>query len=182
MLARAVRIAKTYIHFKRHAVNFGRRPTCERWLPVISNEGRMTLGPRAGFKGREARAFVSTTPGAELTIGARAFINGGVTIYAEASVTIGDDVKIANNVIISDTGSHQVAPGEPVRRAPVTIGDNVWLGRGSCVLPGVSIGNHAVIAAGSVVTKDVPAATVVAGNPAQPIRQLAVADPNWVRS
>jgi len=68
-----------------------------------------------------------------------------------------------------------------VRTAPVTIGRNVWIGRGAVLLPGVTIGDHAVVAAGAIVTKDVPAAAVVAGNPARVVRDLGVIDDDWRR-
>jgi len=70
-------------------------------------------------------------------------------------------------------------PTEPAPRrakleaaAPITIGDNVWIGRAAIVLPGVTIGDHSVVAAGSVVTKSVPANAIVAGNPARVLRYI----------
>jgi maltose O-acetyltransferase len=74
------------------------------------------------------------------------------------------------------TASHPIAP-EPRRAkletaAPITIGDNVWLGGGAIVLPGVTIGEDSVVGAGAVVTKDVPAGVVAVGNPARVIRSL----------
>jgi maltose O-acetyltransferase len=89
-----------------------------------------------------------------------------------AVVTIGDDVQIGPNVQLL-TPSHPL--DAELRRAkwesaaPITIGDNAWLGGGAVVLPGVTVGEDAVVGAGAVVTHDVPAGAVVVGNPARPI-------------
>lgn len=119
-------------------------------------------------------------PGGSLTIGERVFVNQGATIVAHVSISIGDDCRIGDYVGIYDTDYHPVEQGAEVRRAPVVIGRNVWLGRGAIVLPGVTIGDHAVVGAGSVITSDVPARTLVAGNPAKPIRELSAED-GWRR-
>ncbi|WP_372642003.1 DapH/DapD/GlmU-related protein [Hyphomicrobium sp.] len=71
-------------------------------------------------------------------------------------------------------------PSRATRVAPVRLGVNVWVGRSAILLPGVTIGDHAVIAAGSIVTSDIPARTVAAGAPARPIRSLEVPD-GWRR-
>ncbi|WP_187266988.1 DapH/DapD/GlmU-related protein [Microbacterium hatanonis] len=73
---------------------------------------------------------------------------------------------------ISDSAFHEVVPGEGIRIAPVWIGDDVWLGRGSIVLPGVSIGSGSVVGAGAVVSRDVPEYCVAVGVPARAIRDL----------
>src|SRR5262249_19844222 len=75
---------------------------------------------------------------------------------------------------------HPMEPTRPTRFAPVRLGVNVWVGRSATILPGVTIGDHAVIAAGSIVTGDVPAKTLVAGVPARPIRTLDIPD-GWRR-
>ena len=92
-----------------------------------------------------------------------------------ARITIGDDVQIGPNVQLL-TPTHPVAP-EPRRQKweaaePITIGDNVWLGGGAIVLPGVSIGANTVVGAGAVVAKDLPADVVAVGNPARVVREL----------
>ena len=90
-------------------------------------------------------------------------------------MTLGDDVLLAPNVQIY-TAYH---PVEPALRqtgvemaAPITIGNNVWIGGGAIVCPGVTIGDHTTIGAGSVVTKSVPAGVVAAGNPCRVIRTV----------
>jgi len=86
-------------------------------------------------------------------------------------VTVGDDVALANEVYVMDSDSHGVE-GRPVKEEPIHIGDGTWVGARAIILPGVTIGSRCLIAAGSVVSKDVPDDTLVAGNPARVIRKL----------
>ena len=106
-----------------------------------------------------------------IRIGDRVFVNSGTVLFSVAGLTIGDDVAIANEVYITDTNSHGLE-GQPVVEAPITIGDGTWIGARAMVMPGVTIGKRVVVAAGSVVTNDVPDETLVAGNPARVIRSL----------
>jgi len=113
--------------------------------------------------------------GAHITIGARCFANYGLVALDVATITIGDDVQFGPNVQLL-TPTHPVEP-EPRRdkweaASPITIGDNVWLGGGAIVCPGVSIGENTVVGAGSVVTRDLPANVVAVGNPARVIREI----------
>ena len=108
-----------------------------------------------------------------LIIGDRAFINYGVDIAATGLVTIGADCLIGTHVSIIDNAFHDVVDRQQVPPPqPVIIGDNVWIGNRAIILPGVTIGDGAVVGAGSVVTRDVAARTVVAGNPARVVREL----------
>jgi maltose O-acetyltransferase len=147
------------------------------------------LGPRETVRRREVllellgavgadteiRAPLYVDYGSNLRIGARTFVNFGLVALDVAAITIGDDVQIGPNVQLL-TPTHPVE-AEP-RRAkweaaePITIGDNVWLGGGVVVCPGVTIGANTVVGAGAVVTKDLPADVVAVGNPARVIRQL----------
>jgi maltose O-acetyltransferase len=113
--------------------------------------------------------------GSHIRIGARCFANFGLVALDVAAITIGDDVQMGPNVQLL-TPTHPVEPG-PRRdkweaAQPITIGDNVWLGGGAIVLPGVTIGENTVVGAGSVVTRDLPANVVAVGNPARVIRSL----------
>lgn len=94
------------------------------------------------------------------------FINSGVNIYCFQEIRIGDHVAIAENVTIRDSDNHVIL-GEPIKQAPIQIGDHVWIGMNVTILKGVSIGDNAVVAAGSVVINDVPPNTLVAGVPAR---------------
>jgi acetyltransferase-like isoleucine patch superfamily enzyme len=111
----------------------------------------------------------------KLRIGDRVFLNNGVFLACCKEITIGDDVAIANEVYITDSDSHGVE-GRPVREAPVRIGNGAWIGARAIILPGVTVGSRALVAAGAVVTRDVPDDTLVAGNPARVIRELVYPD------
>lgn len=129
-----------------------------------------SLGPEA-----HVRPPLYVDYGSNITIGARTFVNYNLTALDVAAITVGEDCQIGPGVQLL-TPTHPVEPGprrgklEAAR--PITIGDNVWLGGGAVVLPGVTIGNDSVIGAGAVVTRDVPAGVVAVGNPARPVRKV----------
>ncbi len=108
-------------------------------------------------------------------IGPRTFVNFGAVILDGAPVTIGADVQIATNVQLL-TATHPLDAAD--RRsgwesaAPITIGDDVWLGGGVIVCPGVTVGAETVVGAGAVVVHDLPAKVLAVGNPARPVRDL----------
>jgi acetyltransferase-like isoleucine patch superfamily enzyme len=124
---------------------------------------------------------------AKISIGQRVFSNGN--IIAAAKIEIGDDVLISWGVTIVDHNSHSISFSHraddvinwrvgkkdwtQVKIAPVKIGNKVWIGVNAMILKGVTIGEGAVVGAGAVVTKDVPAWTIVGGNPARIIREIA---------
>lgn len=113
--------------------------------------------------------------GKNIHVGEDFFANYNVTILDIAPVRIGDSCMIGPNTLTTTVGHPLSAKGRREKKAygkPVTIGDDVWIGGNSTILPGVSIGNNVVVAAGAVVTKDVPAGCVVAGVPARIIKQL----------
>ena len=114
-----------------------------------------------------------TDCGKNLKIGKNVFINSGCRFQDQGGITIGDGALIGHNVVLA-TINHDL---DPARRgdnlpAPIVIGEGVWIGANATVLPGVTIGDHAVVAAGAVVTKDVPADMVVGGVPAKTIRRI----------
>ncbi len=117
--------------------------------------------------------------GYNIHLGENFFSNFNCTILDEAPVHFGNDVLLAPNVCIY-TVNHPLNAER--RRAgfeyarPVTIGNNVWIGGNSVILPGVTIGDNSVIGAGSVVTKNIPANVLAAGNPCKVIRQITEAD------
>lgn len=126
--------------------------------------------------GGEIRPPFHCDYGTQIRIGERFFANFGLVVLDVVAVTIGDDVQIGPNVQLL-TATHPLEPG-PRRDKwesgrPITIGDNVWLGGGVIVCPGVTIGDDTVVAAGSVVTRDLPAGVLAAGSPARVIRSLA---------
>ena len=113
--------------------------------------------------------------GYQTTVGARTFANWGLVCLDVGRITIGDDVQIGPGVQLL-TATHPVEPGPRREKwegsAPITIGDNVWLGGGVVVLPGVTIGRDTVVGAGAVVTRDLPAGVVAVGNPARVVREV----------
>jgi galactoside O-acetyltransferase len=135
-----------------------------------------------------AARLCADRPESEIRIGSRTFI-GRSTIICAQGVTIGDDVLISWGCQIVDHDSHALDWADrssdvgdwykgskdwsKVPCAPVVIGNRVWIGFNALVLKGVHIGDGAVVAAGSVVTRDVPANSLVGGNPARVIRELA---------
>jgi|SRR4051812_28097478 maltose O-acetyltransferase len=125
--------------------------------------------------GSEIRPPFYCDYGYQIRVGARVFANYGLVALDVAAITIGDDVQIGPNVQLL-TPTHPA--DADLRRAkweaaaPITIGDNVWLGGGAIVLPGVVIGENTVVGAGAVVTRDLPADVVALGSPARVTRPL----------
>ena len=129
-------------------------------------------------------------PGGAIKIGDFCYVSVDSRIWSFASVKIGNRVLIAHNVNIFDSQTHSfnyvhrhqeflhvLCNGDlpkdmNIGKAPVSIADDVWIACGAIILKGVSIGKGAIVGAGSVVTKDVPALTLVAGNPARVVREL----------
>jgi len=113
--------------------------------------------------------------GKHIRVGRRFFANFGLTVLDEAFVTIGDDCFLGPGVHIY-TACHSTNPDERATRKewakPVTIGHNVWIGGNVTILPGVTIGDNCTIGAGSVVTRDIPAASIAVGNPAKVIKHI----------
>ncbi|MFC9116319.1 sugar O-acetyltransferase [Streptomyces sp. NPDC057092] len=140
-------------------------------------EARTILAELLGSAGEDIdiRPPLYVDYGSNISIGARTFVNYHLTALDVARITIGEDCQIGPNVQLL-TPTHPVEP-QPRRdkleaALPITIGDNVWLGGGAIVCPGVTIGDNSVIGAGAVVTKDIPANVVAVGNPARPVRPL----------
>jgi acetyltransferase-like isoleucine patch superfamily enzyme len=112
--------------------------------------------------------------GKNISLGKRVFINSGCKFQDQGGVVIGDDCLIGHNTVLA-TLNHDLDPSRraDMHPAPITIGRNVWIGANAIVLPGVTIGDNAVVAAASVVTKDVPADAIVVGSPARVLRSLS---------
>ncbi|MBS1917783.1 MAG: acyltransferase [Bacteroidetes bacterium] len=146
----------------------------------------MTIGNNSHIRG-ELLVFAN---GGNISIGNNCYIGEGTRLWSGESIKIGNDVLISHNCNIIDTNSHEidfekrkksfvelVSKGHPfdrgnVQTAPIVIEDNAWLSFNVSILKGVRIGKGAIIAAGSVVTKDVPGFSMVAGNPATVVKQF----------
>ena len=116
-----------------------------------------------------------TTGGPDIRVGRNVFINQNCTFYDLGGLDIGDDVMIGPNVSLITSG-HPVSPTQrraSVTAKPIVIERNVWIAAGATIIGGVTVGENSVVAAGSVVTKDVPPNTLVGGNPAKVVRSIA---------
>lgn len=141
--------------------------------------------------------FIFESEDGYIQIGKRTFINSGTNIISRSSVIIGDDVTIGWNVYIYDHNSHSINYQDriedifcqrknyylnrnmiynknwsTVKTKPIIIQDKAWIGFNAIILKGVTVGEGAIVAAGAVVTKDVPPYTVVAGNPAVVVKTI----------
>lgn len=111
--------------------------------------------------------------------GKNCYANFNLTLVDDGEIRIGDNVMFAPNVVVSTTG-HPIQPN--LRRQvaqfsiPVTIGNNVWIGANTTILPGVTIGDNSVIGAGSVVSRDIPANVVAVGTPCRVVREIGEHD------
>lgn len=115
-----------------------------------------------------------TTGGEEIRVGRNVFINQNCTFYDLRGLDIADDVMIGPNVSLITSG-HPVEPSQrrdSVIAKPIVIERNVWIAAGVTIIGGVTVGENSVVAAGAVVIKDVPANTLVGGNPARVIRAI----------
>lgn len=145
-----------------------------RGWPAVDNEGGfIRVGRNFCVHAELARAQLYAGPGAELLIGDDVFVNQGVVLSASARIVVGNRVLIGPGCTVIDNDFHGLVDrNDPPPSEPITIGDDVWLGTRCLVLRGVTIGAGAVVAAGAVVTQDVPPRTLVAGMPARVIRSL----------
>jgi acetyltransferase-like isoleucine patch superfamily enzyme len=151
-------------------------------LPYIRGAGRIRIGAGVRLSGKSSIGFGRPAPDRpELVIGDRTFIGHDCGFNIGKSVRIGSHCLLAVGVQIFDMDGHPLdaarrRAGEPVpveTIAPVIIGDDVWIGNGAAILKGVRVGDRAIVAARSVVTRDVPPDTIVAGNPARVVKELA---------
>ena len=115
-------------------------------------------------------------------LGDYVYANFNLTLVDDAHIYIGSRVMIGPNVVIATAG-HPIDPELRARNTQynvdVHIGDNVWIGAGCVILPGVTIGENSVIGAGSIVTKDIPANVVAVGNPCRVIREIGERDKTY---
>jgi acetyltransferase-like isoleucine patch superfamily enzyme len=144
------------------------------------NEGTIDLGDGCLFRCFRSTIVLATGPEGAIRLGRQVWINDGSNLYALTSIVIGDHTMIGDQVTIYDASCHHVSPDRPPVAQPVSIGRNVWIGSRAMILPGVVIGDHAVIGAGAIVTKSIPARSIAVGNPAKVIKTFDCPD-DWVR-
>jgi len=147
----------------------------------LRGSGKITLGK--GFTAGPGLRIDAWGVAASVTIGTDVEVNNNVHIGAVSSVAIGDRVLIASGVFISDhnhgsysgpnASSPLIPPAQrPLHVQPVVIEEDVWLGEHVCILPGVRIGKGAIVGAGSIVTRSVPAYTIAVGSPARVVKRF----------
>ncbi|MCM1318292.1 MAG: galactoside O-acetyltransferase [Bacteroides sp.] len=159
-IARARQEAQTLFRFN-HTMPFTEEHT-EQFYKLFPNIGE---GSRVGIPLKGVRFY-------NVTIGKKAVVMDGCLMMAAGGITLEDEVLIAANVqLISN--NHDLDNRNIITCKPVRICRRAWIGAGSTILPGVTVGENAVVGAGSVVTKDVEPDTIVAGNPARVIRKIS---------
>jgi len=142
-----------------------------RGRPHVSNEGRIRLGDRVRLVSTLAPLELVTLEGGVIEIGDRTFINYGSSLVASSRIKVGAECLIGSHVQIMDCDFHRVEDKTwDTTGRPISLGDRVWIANRAILLRGISVGDDAVVATGSVVTKDVLPRTVVAGNPARVVR------------
>jgi acetyltransferase-like isoleucine patch superfamily enzyme len=137
---------------------------------------RVTIAEQCWFQTFIDDMTFATKPGAEITIGPRSWMAGGLFIAA-SRITIGEHVEVGTGCIVMDSFMHRYdndsPPPEP---QPTTIGSYVWLPSNITIFPGVTIGDHCIIGAGSIVTTSIPPNSIAAGRPARVIRTIGNRD------
>lgn len=181
----AVRLVSAYWRLVIR-VRYGRRVRIGRNFRtngrlVIRGPGRVEIGDDVNaWAHAEKNVLITFAPESRIRIGSGTRLNGA-GIQARTQITIGERCILGSTLLL-DTDHHPLDPARrhdptaPVASAPITIGDNVWLGGQSAVLKGVTIGENSVVAFRAVVASDVPANVVVAGNPARIVRRLDQSD------
>lgn len=150
-------------------------------LPYLMGDGRILIGTDVWLSGKSTIAFtnrLSARP--ELIVGDHTFIGHDCSFRIGRSVTIGRHCRLASQVRVADNDQHPLELEARRRNDPppasqareVVVEDDAWIGTGAIILKGVRIGRGAIVGAGSVVSRDVPEMTIVAGNPATEIRRL----------
>jgi acetyltransferase-like isoleucine patch superfamily enzyme len=133
---------------------------------IVRGAANITVGDSCHFRGGAVDTELVCGPDATIVIGHRTGFNYGVSLRAKQSIRIGEQCMFGALVIIRDN--------DGTRTAPVVIGDRVWFSHAAIIEPGVTIGDDAVIAAGSVVVGDVPPRTMAVGNPARCVPLLSL--------
>jgi acetyltransferase-like isoleucine patch superfamily enzyme len=172
--------------FRRTCARIGAGVQLYEDMPKIIGSLRIELADRVTLAGKQTWIGAGDSTDKLLSIGSDSYVGYAVVMSVGTSVRIGAHVLIADRVLLSGYDGH---PLDPLARArherpsldgtgEIVISDYAWIGANSIVLKGVTIGRGAVVAAGAVVTRDVPELCVVAGNPAKVVKQID-APPDW---
>jgi len=174
--------------WKSRFAYFGKEAQIQR-PAIIEGYDKISIGdntvilPNSRIQNYEGRG----TDVEGIEIGKGCYIGSYLTVLNAGKIVIGNRVLIASNVLITSE-NHGMDPesdidymDQPLTSKPVEIGDGCWIGQNVCILPGVKIGKKAIIAAGSIVTKDVPEYCIAAGNPARIIKKYDFETHRWER-
>ena len=174
----ALGIIRAAVVYRRAHLN--RLPIIHSDVRVRIQHGLIELGHFSEMHERVVLSAIGSSPSqpARVTIGDYTSIWYGTVISARHEIVIGPQCVISWNCTVIDNDMHEIiypegTTSDQTEGAPVRIGNHVWLGASVIVLKGVSIGENSIVAAGAIVTQDVPPNTLVAGIPAKPIRQVA---------
>lgn len=177
--ARLFQYLASNVKLRMYGVQFGCHLRARR--VKVLNRGRIEIGDYCRLvsypnQSPEVTNLRTYLPAATIHIGNHVGL-AGTTLHCNASITIGDYCRCGPGVIICDNDSHRVARSVEERakrpaEAPIVLEDNVWLGMRTIVLKGVTIGTNTIVAAGSVVTRSLPANVIAGGIPARVIRSL----------
>jgi acetyltransferase-like isoleucine patch superfamily enzyme len=167
--------------FKAYCAQCGKGVRTGVFLHWIQGKGDLIVEDDVLLDGKSTLAFAARfSERPTLRIGSRTIISHNCILTVAQAVSIGSDCMIASDVFIFDSSGHPADPAArlaklppaPEEIRPVTIGNNVWIGRRATIFPGVTIGEGSVVSSGAVVTSDVPPYTLVAGNPARRVSSL----------
>jgi acetyltransferase-like isoleucine patch superfamily enzyme len=167
--------------FKAHCTSYGRNLHTGVFIHWVQGRGILNIGDDVTIDGKCSFGFAARySDRPTLTIGDHTIIGYGTSFTVGDRITVGRHCQISIGVTILDAPGHPLDPvtrreGKPALREdvrPVTIEDDVWIGQKVIILPGVTIGQGSVVAAGSVVMTSVPPNVLVAGNPARQVRSI----------
>lgn len=168
--------------FKAYCQSYGRGLHTGIFVQWIQGKGDIVTGDDVRFDGKMSIKFAARyTDRPRLVVGSRTGLGHGCALTIGKAIVIGEDCRIAGNVTMFDSPGH---PLDPEKRAageaaadedvrPIRIGNNVWIGSGATIFPGVTIGDNSVVSMGAMVMMDVPPNTLVGGNPARSMKSLS---------
>jgi acetyltransferase-like isoleucine patch superfamily enzyme len=174
-----------HLSFKKRFVSIESRPHVWGIWNVVVYGPNISIGKNVVFVGADGyRTTLSSVKigsnVGSIRIGSDVLVMNGVRISSAAGITIGDGCMLANFCYLTDSDWHDIydRTNYPGRSMPIVLERGVWIGDSAIVLKGVKIGENSIIGAGSVVTKNIPANVVAAGNPAKVVKKL---DPGRIR-
>jgi acetyltransferase-like isoleucine patch superfamily enzyme len=180
LIPQAIKLLFLHMQLRIHGVVYGSKLRGN--LCIIKNRGKIEIGNNVSLNSYPDGELFKTgllthLDSASIRIGDNCLLNGAV-VHSNDKITIGDDCMFGPGVVILDNDSHNISIDPTTRRkgkidtSPVIIGNNVWIGMHSIIMKGVHIGDNSIVAAGSVLTKDVPPNQLFGGNPAGFLKNL----------